>query len=214
LTKKMAEDLAEFLQEQGLKVTYLHADVETLDRSDILDNLRRGVYDVVVGINLLREGLDLPEVSLVAILEADKEGFLRSETSLVQTMGRAARHVDGKVIMYADTQTGSMKRAIDEINRRRKIQDDYNQAHNITPVSISKPFRDKIIERQETDNLKKQRFKKDLTDIIEVKDAATVNDLIQKLEKEMKKAAKDLDFEKAAYIRDRIQEIQEEGFNH
>ena len=136
LTKKMAEDLADYMQELGIKVHYLHSEVETIERVDILRDLRLGVYDVVVGINLLREGLDLPEVSLVAILDADKEGFLRSEGSLIQTTGRAARHIDGQVIMYADTVTRSMQRAIDETNRRRKIQVEYNERHQIVPVGV------------------------------------------------------------------------------
>lgn len=210
LTKRMSEDLAEFLQSQGLKVQYLHADIETLERSDILDNLRRGVYDVVVGINLLREGLDLPEVSLVAILEADKEGFLRSETSLIQTMGRAARHQEGKVIMYADTVTGSMKRAMDEITRRRKIQDDYNRSHGITPQSISKPLREKLIDREEKESKEVARYNRDLRDVLVQRDNSTKTEIVSELEREMKRAAKNMDFEKAAYIRDRILEIQEE----
>ena len=142
LTKRMAEDLADYLKEIGIKVHYLHSEVETFERIEILRDLRLGVYDVVVGINLLREGLDLPEVRLVAILDADKEGFLRSEQSLIQTIGRAARHVHGKVIMYADKMTDSMQRAIDETNRRRKMQEAYNQDHNIVPASIIKSVRD------------------------------------------------------------------------
>lgn len=211
LTKRMAEDLAEFLQEQGLKVQYLHSDVDTLDRSDILENLRRGVFDVVVGINLLREGLDLPEVSLVAILEADKEGFLRSETSLVQTMGRAARHIEGKVIMYADTVTGSMKRAMDEIDRRREIQRVYNEEHHVIPEQIVKPIREKLIERQTEESGENIRYARDVSGILEVKDKTSTSQLIEKLEQEMKAAAKGLDFEKAAFIRDRIEEIKEKN---
>lgn len=211
LTKRMAEDLAEFLQEQGLKVQYLHSDVETLERSDILENLRKGVFDVVVGINLLREGLDLPEVSLVAILEADKEGFLRSETSLVQTMGRAARHIEGKVIMYADRITGSMKRAMDEIDRRREIQRAYNEAHDITPQPIVKPIREKLIDRQVDDDPATIRYERDVSEIVEVNDKTSASQLVEKLEKEMKTAAKNLDFEKAAFIRDRIEEIRSSG---
>ncbi len=212
LTKRMAEDLAEFLQEQGIKVTYLHADVETLDRSDILENLRKGMYDVVVGINLLREGLDLPEVSLVVILEADKEGFLRSETSLVQTMGRAARHIEGKVILYADTVTNSMKRAIDEINRRRILQEEYNKKHHITPEQITKPIREKLIERTQKEEKTTRQYKKEFQDLVEGSPSSTESLLLQ-LEREMKAAAKNLDFEKAAFIRDRIHEIQDETPN-
>ncbi len=142
LTKNMAEELSNYLVEYGIRGQYLHADIETLERLEILRDLRLGVYDVVVGINLLREGLDLPEVSLVAILDADKEGYLRSETSLIQTMGRAARHVDGHVIMYADKITGSMQRAMDEVTRRRKIQQDYNKEHGITPAGIIKGIKE------------------------------------------------------------------------
>jgi len=149
LTKRMAEDLSDFLKERGIKVNYLHSEVLTLERSDILQALRLGEYDVIVGINLLREGLDLPEVSLVAILDADKEGFLRSRTSLIQTMGRAARHINGTVIMYADNMTGSMKSAIGEVQRRRKVQAEYNKKHGITPRSITKPMRERLIEKIE-----------------------------------------------------------------
>ena len=151
LTKRMAEDLSSYLEEKGVKVQYLHSDITTLDRADILDELREGKYDVLVGINLLREGLDLPEVSLVAILDADREGFLRSETSLIQTMGRAARHLEGKVIMYADEMTGSMKRAIEEVDRRRNIQLEYNKKHKITPTSIKSRKREKLIDRIKED---------------------------------------------------------------
>ena len=146
LTKKTAEDLSAYLEKQGLKVHYLHSDVKTLERGDILDNLRRGKYDVLVGINLLREGLDLPEVSLVAILDADKEGFLRSDVTLIQTMGRAARHVEGRVIMYADKITGSMKRALDEVKRRRIYQKRMNKKMGITPKSIQKPIRQRLVD--------------------------------------------------------------------
>ena len=151
LTKKMAEDLTDYLREMGVSVTYLHSEVETLDRIKILRDLRLGVHDVLVGINLLREGLDLPEVSLVAVLDADKEGFLRSATSLVQTMGRAARHVNGTVILYADTRTGSIEAALRETNRRRRIQEEFNAAHGITPQSIVKPVDEEMVRIAEAD---------------------------------------------------------------
>ncbi len=200
LTKRMAEDLSDYLREIGIKVHYLHSEIATLERVEILRDLRLGEYDVVVGINLLREGLDLPEVSLVAILDADKEGFLRSETSLVQTIGRAARHVNGQVIMYADQVTDSMRRAIDETNRRRTIQMEYNEAHGITPATIIKAIRDNIITRDETDGDGLEKLKKRA-------DALSLDDLlstISDLEKEMKQSAKSLDFERAAEIRDEI----------
>lgn len=204
LTKRMAEDLAEYLHDKGIKVHYLHSDVVTLERSDILQALRMGEYDVIVGINLLREGLDLPEVSLVAILDADKEGFLRSKTALIQTMGRAARHIEGQVIMYADNMTKSMQEAIEEVDRRRQVQADYNQKHHITPKSIIKPFRDRLIDKIEDDSGKKvtdQDFK--LEDI-------PVNDrkrIIKELESQMKESAELLDFESAAKLRDQIKEL-------
>ena len=214
LTKKTAEDLTTYLNEQGLKVQYLHSDVATLDRTDILDDLRNGKYDVLVGINLLREGLDLPEVSLVAILDADKEGFLRSDITLIQTMGRAARHVEGRVIMYADKVTGSMERALSEVKRRRAYQLEYNKKHNITPVSISKPIRERIIENQQGERgswvfgSKEPIF--DSLPHLEV-DAMTPMEkkrLIKNLTTEMRVAAQDLNFELAAEIRDKIKEIQ------
>lgn len=202
LTKRMAEDLSSFLEERGVKIQYLHADVVTLERQDILDDLRLGKYDAVVGINLLREGLDLPEVSLVAILDADKEGFLRSETSLIQTMGRAARNVNSTVVMYADSVTGSMKRAIDEVERRRNIQIAYNKKHGITPQSIQKPIREKLAQREEkaketVDLLIEQAGKKYLL-------PEDREHLIKKLAREMRAAAKDLDFETATLLRDQI----------
>lgn len=203
LTKRMSEDLTEYLLEKGIKVTYLHSDIETLKRSDILNSLRLGEYDVLVGINLLREGLDLPEVSLVIILDADKEGFLRSRTSLIQTMGRAARHVSGQVIMYADRVTRSMKAAIDEVDRRRKYQSDYNQKHGITPQSISKALRDRLIEKVE--ELEEETGKHDLTvDDIPTKDR---EEMVKLLEAQMREAASLLDFETAARIRDQIKEL-------
>jgi excinuclease ABC subunit B len=200
LTKRMSEDLAEYLQELNMKVAYLHSEVDTLDRTDILRDLRLGVYDVLVGINLLREGLDLPEVSLVAILDADKEGFLRSDQALIQTIGRAARHQDGRVIMYADRVTGSMKRAIDETDRRRKIQEDYNTAHGITPASISSV----ISKGLRPDLPDSEKPKLDLKKI--PKDE--YRHMIRDLSRQMDLAAANLQFEKAAELRDVIAEIQ------
>ena len=199
LTKKMAEDLADFLKENKIKTEYLHSDVETLDRIRILESLRRGEFDVLVGVNLLREGLDLPEVSLVAVLDADKEGFLRSETSLIQTIGRAARNVSGQVILYADQITGSMKHAIDETNRRRKIQAEYNKKHHITPETIKKNI--KSIVDHEINPMPVADYSKleSLEDIV---------GYIKQREKEMKDAARALEFEKAALIRDEISQLR------
>ena len=189
LTKKMAEDLSKYLEEVGIKVKYLHSDIDTLERMEIIRDLRLGVFDVLVGINLLREGLDIPEVSLVAILDADKPGFLRSERSLIQTIGRAARNVNGKVIMYGDEVTDAMEYAIHETNRRRKIQADYNEKNNIIPKSIVKGIRDNI----------------EVTKVAEDTEKYEIEEVsIEKLEKEMRKAAKELDFERAAMIRDEI----------
>jgi excinuclease ABC subunit B len=201
LTKRMAEDLTEYLEEINIKVTYLHSDVDTLDRTDILRDLRLGVYDVLVGINLLREGLDLPEVSLVAILDADKEGFLRSEQALIQTVGRAARHVEGRVIMYADNITGSMKRTIDETNRRRVIQQKYNEDNNITPAGIAKTVEKGL--RSDTP-LDTKKPKIDLKKI--PKDE--YKHLIKELSGQMDLASANLQFEKAAELRDLIAEIK------
>ena len=201
LTKRMAEDLTDFLVELGIKTAYIHSDVDTLERGDILKDLRMGVYDVLVGINLLREGLDLPEVSLVAIMDADKEGFLRSEQALVQTIGRAARHVDGTVIMYGDVMTGSMKRAISETERRRKIQDEYNKKHGITPRSIAKAVDEglrAIIPKTEKPKLDLRKIPKD-----------EYKNLIEDLTAQMELAAANLEFEKAADLRDLISEIKE-----
>lgn len=218
LTKRMAEDLSTYLDEQGFKVHYLHSDVDTLDRLDILDDLRRGTYDVIIGINLLREGLDLPEVSLVAILDADKEGFLRSRTALIQTMGRAARHVEGQVVMYADKITNSMQLAIDEVNRRRSIQIEYNKKHGITPQSIHKAIKDRLTEKVEEpmivldpkEILKHKRFI-DAADVDMSKVSQLIpsdlSRLIRLMTKQMNVSARNLDFELAAKIRDRIKEI-------
>tara|TARA_B100000700_G_scaffold331726_1_gene467627 strand:+ start:6790 stop:8781 length:1992 start_codon:yes stop_codon:yes gene_type:complete len=202
LTKKMSEELSEYLRELGIKVHYLHSEIDTLERIEILRDLRLGTYDVVVGINLLREGLDLPEVSMVAILDADKEGYLRSSTSLIQTIGRAARHEEGRVIMYADKITKSMQFAIDETNRRRKIQEEYNSKNNIKPTSIVKEVRD-ITEKIKETNLNKSENQK-----IENISDKNINKLIKDLEKEMKNAAKILEFEKAALLRDQITELR------
>jgi excinuclease ABC subunit B len=209
LTKKMAEDLADYMQELNIKVHYLHSEIDTIERVDILRDLRLGVYDVVVGINLLREGLDLPEVSLVTILDADKEGFLRSEGSLIQMIGRAARHIDGSVIMYADTVTKSMRRAIDETNRRRKLQDSFNASNNITPRGIKKEIK-----------TLSERIKEMSGASLEASDGKAVAvalggiprdealRLIKDLESQMRAAAKQLDFEKAAQLRDQIIEVR------
>jgi len=202
LTKRMSEDLADYLQEMGIRVHYLHSEVETLDRLDILRDLRLGVYDVVVGINLLREGLDLPEVSLVAILDADKEGYLRSQGSLIQTMGRAARHIEGHVIMYADNMTDSMRRAIDETTRRRRIQEQFNEQRGITPQGIKKAIRD-INEHIRTVAETGPQYKAGAP---MPPDEATR--LVKDLERQMKEAAKALEFEKAALLRDQIVELR------
>ncbi len=201
LTKRMAEDLTDYLKDRDVKVAYIHSDIDTLERGDILRDLRTGVYDVLVGINLLREGLDLPEVSLVAILDADKEGFLRSESALIQTIGRAARHVDGHVIMYADHITESMEKAISETNRRREIQKQYNIEHNITPHSVKKEIsaglRAIIPEKAEADSLDLKRIPDE-----------ELPSLIKELRSQMQLAAANLDFEKAAMLRDQIEEIE------
>jgi excinuclease ABC subunit B len=204
LTKRMAEDLSAFLKEVGLKVAYLHSDTKTLERTEILRELRLGKYDVLVGINLLREGLDLPEVSLVCILDADKEGFLRSERSLIQTIGRAARNANGKVIMYADNMTDSMKAAIEETQRRREIQEAYNKEHHITPTTIKKEIRE-AIHGQEVINEASSLIKKGKK---AGKKAKKV--LVEDLEKQMKEAAKVLDFERAMELRDMIAELKNE----
>jgi excinuclease ABC subunit B len=199
LTKRMAEELSTYLIEMNIKAAYIHSDVDTLDRLEILRQLRSGTYDVLVGINLLREGLDLPEVALVAIMDADKEGYLRSKTSLIQTMGRAARHIDGRVIMYADRITDSMKAAIDETDRRRHIQVQYNKKHHITPQSITKDIR-------------ASHWKKSDADIPDLSATDIPADerqrIIKELEKKMDLVARNLEFEKAAQLRDAIGKLR------
>ena len=198
LTKKMAEDLTDYLMEQNIKVRYLHSDIKTIERSEIIRDLRLGKFDVLVGINLLREGLDIPEVSLITILDADKEGFLRSETSLIQTIGRAARNSEGHVIMYGDTITGSMRRAIDETERRRSIQEDFNEKHGITPTTIKKNIGEII-----------QITKKAEEEEIEEFNRENVETILINMESEMYKAAEELDFERAARLRDQIKKMKE-----
>jgi len=205
LTKRMAEDLAEYYTEVGVKCRYLHSEVETLDRIKILRGLRRGEFDVLIGINLLREGLDLPEVSLVAILDADKEGFLRSGDSLIQTIGRAARHINGRAILYADTITDSMKRAIDETNRRREIQQRFNAENNITPESIVKPVDMTLVAIAEADYVKVPEVEIEET-VIE--DPEKLAEMITRLEAEMRDAAKKFEFERAAELRDKARELR------
>ncbi|MEB5686694.1 excinuclease ABC subunit UvrB [Mammaliicoccus lentus] len=206
LTKKMSEDLTTYLKEAGVKVNYLHSEIKTLERIEIIRDLRMGVYDVLVGINLLREGLDIPEVSLVTILDADKEGFLRSERSLIQTAGRAARNDKGKVIMYADKITDSMRTAIDETNRRRETQEAYNEKYNITPQTINKKIRDVISATVETDEVNEQDKKKAPKKLTKKEREKT----IERVENEMKDAAKDLDFERASELRDILFELKAE----
>ena len=215
LTKRMSEDLAEYLAEIGMKVHYLHSEIDTLERVEILSDLRRGVYDVVVGINLLREGLDLPEVSLVAVLDADKEGFLRSETSLIQTIGRAARHLHGRVIMYADVVTRSMRRAIDETYRRRSLQVVYNEQHGITPVSIVKSLRDlteRVTQESGQDGLARAAEEEPAYELgfrrTNELSRAELAQSIKDLERQMRLAADGLAFEKAAALRDQISEFR------
>ncbi len=203
LTKRMAEDLTDYLREVGIRVKYLHSDIDTLERSEIIRDMRLDVFDVLVGINLLREGLDIPEISLVAILDADKEGFLRSETSLIQTIGRAARNAEGHVIMYADTITDSMRAAIDETNRRRVIQQKYNEEHGITPQTIKKSVRDLISISKEIAK-EEVRFEKDP----ESMDEKELTKLIADVEKKMKKAASELNFEAAAELRDKMVDLK------
>ena len=203
LTKRMAEDLTDYMREVGIRVKYLHSDIDTLERAEIIRDMRLNVFDVLVGINLLREGLDIPEISLVAILDADKEGFLRSETSLIQTIGRAARNAEGHVIMYADNMTDSMKHAIEETERRRKIQQRYNEEHGITPTTIKKAVRDLIAISKAAEE-KSKDMEKDL----ESMDVKELNKLQKELQKKMHKAAAELNFEEAAQLRDRMLEVK------
>ena len=204
LTKRMAEDLTDYIREAGIRVKYLHSDIDTLERAEIIRDMRLDVFDVLVGINLLREGLDIPEITLVAILDADKEGFLRSETSLIQTIGRAARNAEGHVIMYADTITDSMRAAIDETNRRREIQQKYNEEHGITPQTIKKAVRD-LIAISKAASTSEEEFKKDP----ESMDARELEKLAKELTKKMRQAAAELNFEEAAKLRDRMKEVKQ-----
>ena len=205
LTKRMAEDLTDYMRELGIRVKYLHSDIDTLERTQIIRDMRLDVFDVLVGINLLREGLDIPEITLVAILDADKEGFLRSEVSLIQTIGRAARNSEGRVIMYADTITDSMHIAIEETERRREIQEKYNQEHGITPQTIQKSVRDLISISKEIAQ-KDLQFEKDP----ESMSKKELEKLVADIEKKMKKAAAELDFETAAELRDRMIELKKQ----
>lgn len=205
LTKRMAEDLTDYMKEVGIRVKYLHSDIDTLERAEIIRDMRLDVFDVLVGINLLREGLDIPEISLVAILDADKEGFLRSETSLIQTIGRAARNAEGRVVMYADNMTDSMQAAIRETNRRREIQNKYNEENGITPQTIKKAVRElisisKVIAKEEVN------FEKDPESMSD----AELEKLIGKIQKKMKQAAADLNFEAAAELRDKMAELKKQ----
>ena len=204
LTKRMAEDLTDYIREAEIRVKYLHSDIDTLERAEIIRDMRLDVFDVLVGINLLREGLDIPEITLVAILDADKEGFLRSETSLIQTIGRAARNAEGHVIMYADTITDSMRAAIDETNRRREIQQKYNEEHGITPQTIKKAVRD-LIAISKAASASEEEFKKDP----ESMDARELEKLVKELTKKMRQAAAELNFEEAAKLRDRMKEVKQ-----
>src|SRR5690606_29195538 len=211
LTKRMAEDLTEYLHEQGIRIRYMHSDIDTLERIEIIRDLRLGAFDVLVGINLLREGLDIPECGLVAILDADKEGFLRSETSLIQTIGRAARNVDGKVVLYADQITGSMQRAMAETNRRREKQLEYNRINGITPESVKSRIADILDSVYERDHVRA-----DISGFAEDAGAMVGNNLaahIEHLEQAMQNAAADLNFEEAARLRDEIKRLREVELN-
>ena len=205
LTKRMAEDLTDYMREVGIRVKYLHSDIDTLERSEIIRDMRMDLFDVLVGINLLREGLDIPEISLVAILDADKEGFLRSETSLIQTIGRAARNAEGHVVMYADTITESMRVAIEETKRRREIQRAYNEEHGITPTSIKKAVRDLIsISRSEEEPVRGLKLEKEPESMSEKE----LLKLIGEIQKKMQRAAAELNFEQAAMLRDQMMELK------
>jgi excinuclease ABC subunit B len=206
LTKKMSEALTEYLNENGLKVCYLHSDVDTLERIEIIRDLRLGTYDILVGINLLREGLDIPECGLVAILDADKEGFLRSRTSLIQTIGRAARNVDGRVILYADRITGSMKDAMDETSRRREKQVAFNEEHGITPASVKKRIAESVYDKPKEEDAPLMMVAEDGTQTPFTHDSLAKH--IQKLEKQMHEAASNLEFEEAAKLRDQIKKLE------
>jgi excinuclease ABC subunit B len=204
LTKRMSEDLTEYLLELGIRVRYMHSDIDTLQRAEIVRDLRKGEFDVLIGINLLREGLDIPEVAFVAILDADKEGFLRSERSLIQTIGRASRNSEGRVILYADNMTGSMERAINETERRRKLQMEFNEEHGITPTTIRKALQKELVEGE------KYQSTSGVMAIAEDASAREIKDIIIDLEADMHLAAKNLEFERAAELRDRIKELREE----
>ena len=203
----MAEDLTEYLSQKNIKVRYLHSEIQSLERVEILRDLRLGVFDVLIGVNLLREGLDIPEVSLVVIMDADKEGFLRCETSLIQTIGRSARNANGKVIMYADKITDSMKLAIDETKRRRELQLKYNKEHNITPKTIIKPVENNLLALVQSYRSVEDIIAEGMSELKIDRD--DLPKLLNKLEKDMQKAAKILDFERAAQIRDKIKQIRE-----
>jgi excinuclease ABC subunit B len=211
LTKRMAEDLTDYLNEHGVRVRYLHSDIETVERVEIIRDLRLGKFDVLVGINLLREGLDMPEVSLVAILDADKEGFLRSTGSLIQTIGRAARHVNGRAILYADRITGSIQRALDETNRRRSRQIEFNVAHNITPQSIRKAVQD-VMEGARFDAASGKDKGREIEDLGIMLAPDQAMKRIRKLEAEMYKHARNLEFEEAARVRDQIERLRQRAF--
>ncbi|MEB3230355.1 MAG: helicase-related protein, partial [Leptolyngbyaceae bacterium] len=209
LTKRMAEDLTEYLQEHSVRVRYLHSEINSIERIEIIQGLRDGEFDVLVGVNLLREGLDLPEVSLVAILDADKEGFLRAERSLIQTIGRAARHINGQAILYADNMTDSMEYAISETQRRRAIQQAYNEKHGITPKPIVKKSNNSILAFLEVSRRVNAQELQQLYEQSDDLPLENIPDLIVKLEAQMKEAAKKLEFEEAAELRDRIKHLRD-----